>query len=231
MMSQILGLDHDLEVIEDMVGFFLHFYDTEEQEEYKTISFEDFLVDVMHIQLVNFEQIRRFRHYSYLLQIILSTNLTKLQQNDPFTFADLSFITGENSEMDAFTFINKVKSCIFELIHEEKLPRVIEELRSLLQLTKSKAMGDWFFYEEETIIRVYGFLHQPYILPAFLTPRILCLEYAKQKIIYEDFHFENAHKASDLKLPVSLGPFILKNRSFLPAIETTLAQYQFKCAR
>ena len=50
-----------------------------------------------------------------------------------------------------------------------------------LQFAPDKNIGDWFVMEEHKIIRVYGFTHEPYILPAFLTPRIFTLEFVRQK--------------------------------------------------
>ena len=53
-------------------------------------------------------------------------------------------------------------------------PRVFLEMEEMLQFNPHRRVGDWFFIKEHTIIRVYGVLHEPYIL-LVLTPRIFSL--------------------------------------------------------
>ena len=54
-------------------------------------------------------------------------------------------------------------------------------MRSNLQ-TDSKVTGDWFLYVEYAEIRLYGFTGYPFLLPTFLTNRIVALEFARQRI-------------------------------------------------
>ena len=56
------------------------------------------------------------------------------------------------------------------------LPRVLPEIRQLLQLLNIKKIGDWFLIEFGTTIKLYGFVHPPYILPTFLNPKVFSLE-------------------------------------------------------
>ena len=72
--------------------------------------------------------------------------------------------------------------------------------------------------EEVTVIRVYVFTHEPYILPAFLTPMIFALELIRQKLIIENEHFINFRKASEIKFPWVVGPFIIKRKVALPVV-------------
>jgi len=67
-----------------------------------------------------------------------------------------------------------------------------------------------------TMIWVYGYQEGPYLLPVFLNPRIFSLEFIRQRIISETEHFLKAHKASNLKFPFMVGPFVVNNRSYLP---------------
>ena len=59
---------------------------------------------------------------------------------------------------------------------------------------------------------------------------IFYLEFARQRIISEDFHFGRAHKTSNFKFPVTLGPFTLKKKSCLTIIESYMCQFQFLLA-
>ena len=77
---------------------------------------------------------------------------------------------------DYCKFMNQLMAKIYDLFFQERLPRVLLEMSEMLQLSNSKNIGDWFLTEFGTTIRLYGFVHPPYVLPAFLTPRIFSLE-------------------------------------------------------
>ena len=86
----------------------------------------------------------------------------------------------------------------------------------MLQFTPNKRVGYWFLMKEHTIIRVYGFVHEPYIMSPFFTPMIFALEVTKNKLIVENEHFLRFRKASKIKFPLKVGPFIIKNKVYLP---------------
>ena len=73
--------------------------------------------------------------------------------------------------------MNDLMAEVYNIFFQERLPRVFPEMKEILQLSPRKMVGDWFLAEAETIIRLYGFVYQPYVLPAFLKARILCLEF------------------------------------------------------
>jgi hypothetical protein len=56
LLSQILGLDNDIFVVEVMLGFILTFFISESSQSV-CISFEKFITDNMHQQLVNFNSL------------------------------------------------------------------------------------------------------------------------------------------------------------------------------
>ena len=82
--------------------------------------------------------------------------------------------------------------------------------------------------EEGTIIRVYGFVHQPYILPSFLNPRIFSLELIRHKLIVLNEHFINFKKSSEIKFPWVVDPFIIKRKDDLPIVEDLLKEMRFQ---
>ena len=90
---------------------------------------------------------------------------------------------------------------VYKVFFHNKLPRVLLIMKEFLQFSPNKRIGDWFLLEEDTIFRVYGLTHEPYILPAFLTPRIFAVELIIQNIIVENEHFINFKKASEIKFP------------------------------
>lgn len=77
------------------------------------------------------------------------------------------------------------------------------------------------------MIRVYRFQRIPYILLAFLTPKIFYLEFARQRIISEELHFIRAHKTSNLKFHFTLGPFTSKNKSCVAILDSYVCQLPF----
>jgi hypothetical protein len=80
---------------------------------------------------------------------------------------------------------------------------------------------------QSTVIWVYGYQEGPYLLLVFLTPRIFSLEFIRQRIISETEHFLKEHKASNLKFPFIVGPFVVKNKSCLPQIQSKLSEFGF----
>ena len=87
---------------------------------------------------------------------------------------------------DYCKFMNQLMAEIYGLFFQERLPRVFPEMRQLLQMSNSKKIGNWFLIEFGTTIRLYGFVHPPYIMPAFLTSRVFSLELIQQKVIVEE---------------------------------------------
>ena len=100
-------------------------------------------------------------------------------------------------------------------------------MQEMLQFATDRRVGDCFLLNEDTIIIAYGFFHEPYIFPAFLTPRIFSLEFIRHKLIVENEHFINFRKASEIKFPLNVGPFIIKNKFSLPVIEGLLQDMNF----
>jgi hypothetical protein len=121
-------------------------------------------------------------------------------------------------------FINKVMSKVYNLIFNTNLPRVLDDMRSYLQPNPENIVGGWVFFMHSTVIWVYGCHESPYILPIFLTPRVFSLDFIRKRIISETKHFLKLHKASNLKFPFIIGPFIAKTRSCLSQIQAKLKE-------
>ena len=157
LLSQVLGLDHDQEVLEMMLGFLMIYHEAEKSQGSITVAFDQLFSESMHGQFVNFQYISKFRYQTYLLKFLVEFNLSELQGKDPEMFANPDAFSEEAGVFSYFDFTNKVISRIYDIIHEERLPRVTKEMRSGLQLKKGKATGDWFLYHHSTVIRIYGF--------------------------------------------------------------------------
>ena len=111
---------------------------------------------------------------------------------------------------------------VYNAFFQKRLPRVLPQMKEMLQFSPEKRTGDWFLLEQGTVIILYGFLYHPYILPAFLTVGVFSLELIRQKLVVENEHFLNFKKSSEIKFPWVVGPFIIKNGSYLPMMEILL---------
>lgn len=125
-------------------------------------------------------------------------------------FLEMALTSEVNNNV--LNYMNFIMAGIYRVMFQNKLPRVLPEMEDVLQFALDRRMGDWVLLKEHTIIRVYGFVHELYILPAFLTPRIFSLEFIRKKLIVENEHFINFRKASEIKFPGKLGHLSLKIR-------------------
>jgi hypothetical protein len=88
-------------------------------------------------------------------------------------------------------------------------------------------VGDWVLFMHSTVIWVYGCHKSPYLLPIFMNPRIFYLEFIRQRIISETKNFMKLHKASNLKFPFIIGPFVVKSRSCLSQFQEKIKEFGF----
>ena len=76
LLSHVLVLDNEKYLVEFMLGFLLTFFMLDSSQSV-CISFEKFIADNMHQQLVNFNSLRHFRYYTHLLRMFLESNKTE----------------------------------------------------------------------------------------------------------------------------------------------------------
>ena len=120
-------------------------------------------------------------------------------------------------------FMNFLMLEVYTTIFQKNLPRVLPEMRNILKLSTEKRIGDWFLFEQRTMIRLYGFFHPPYLLSAFLAPRVFLMEFIRQKLILETKHFLNFKNSTEIKYPWVVGPFTIKNKAALPINQKNLS--------
>ena len=123
--------------------------------------------------------------------------------------------------------MNFLMSKVYGDFFQQRLPRVLPQMRETLQFSPEKIIRDWCLSEHITMIRLYGFVHQTFILLTFLTVRVFDLEMIRQRFIVENDHFNNFRKSSDIKFPWAIGPFVIKNKAALPLIESLLREMGF----
>jgi len=62
------------------------------------------------------------------------------------------------------------------------LPRISDDIKRILQLSKQYRVGDWYLYQNHTEIRVYGCEFPPYKLPKYVRMILFSLEYYRKMI-------------------------------------------------
>ena len=107
---------------------------------------------------------------------------------------------------------------IYKVFFRDKLPRVLPIMREALQFVLDTNIGYLFLLEEHTIIKVYGFSHEPFIFPSFPNPRNFSLDLVIQKLIVENEHFINFRKDLEINFPWVIRPFIIKSEAALLVI-------------
>jgi len=73
-------------------------------------------------------------------------------------------------------------------------PRLTDEVQKILQLSKSYSIRDWYFYQDHTVIKIYGYELAPYRLPKYVPMRLFALEYFRQFGNVDMFHFYSRSK-------------------------------------
>ena len=114
------------------------------------------------------------------------------------------------------------------LLNKAEPPRINEDIKIILQLSKNCKVGDCYLYENHTEIKVYGALLAPYKIPKFLTTRIFALEYLRQILNANAVNFIASKKKAQFKLKNQIGPFIVNSRDALKDIVSKLSKFKFQ---
>ena len=112
------------------------------------LNFDEFLAKNIHSQLINFHKTKTFIFQSYMLRMFFSLNEENLQLP--------KMVLTEEMNKDYIKFMNLLMSEIYISIFSKKVPQVLPEKRIILQLSIEKRIGDWFLFENRTMIRLYG---------------------------------------------------------------------------
>ena len=124
------------------------------------------IADKIHEQLINLPRERLFRYSSYIYHLFL------FYQPDSFSFPlkkvnargnprSVVFWTSvfHCSSLSPYTYNEFVDLFIYPaltMLYGVPPPRLTDDMRRALQLSKKYGIGDWYFYQHHTVIRVYG---------------------------------------------------------------------------
>ncbi len=102
-------------------------------------------------------------------------------------------------------------SDIFRLFNP-RVGRILEEMNDFLH---PELIGDSFPRKDHSLIKVFGFIGAPLILPVFLTSNIFSLELRRQRLQAYIKHFiaPKLKKISWIKYSVNVGHYIFKKEA------------------
>ena len=135
-------------------------------------------------QLSNFNTLTSFKYQYFLMYLILDKfsyhfqqflELEKMTPYDIISIVHRASFRRDPSKGCSY-FVNEFSSKVYFLIFEVNYPRVPQHFQMYLHPRIENHIGDWFLYQDYTVIRIYGSEEQPYRLPTFLTPIIFSLE-------------------------------------------------------
>ena len=141
--------------------------------------------------------IRRLDNKGERRSVIFWTSVYHKITNSPYTYCEF---------VDQFVY---PVSC---MLMKSPPPRVSNEIKKALQLSKKYKIGDWYLYEHHTVFRVYGCELCPYRLPKYVPMRLFALEYYRQLIQSDLTHFHSSKKKAHLNFKNELGPFIMNKK-------------------
>ena len=76
-------------------------------------------------------------------------------------------------------FIDQFVHPVTTLLTRNSPPRISDDIKNILQLSKQYRVGDWYLYQNHTEIRVYGCELSPFKLPKYVPMRLFVLEYCR----------------------------------------------------
>ena len=122
--------------------FFLSIGSTDpESNLVRCFNFDEFLAEAIHTQLVEFPKVRFFRYQSYLLNMLFCSNVSELQ------FLSTMFSSDLPKQIGMFKFVNMIMAEVYKMIFDDVLPRVLEDMRIMLQSSSEDRTGDWFLHK------------------------------------------------------------------------------------
>ena len=171
---------------------------------------------------MNLSRERVFRYSSYIYHLIL------YYQHEKFSFA-MKRVDAQGNPRSVvywtsvfhcrsyspYTYCELIDLFIhpaMSLFMSSPPPRLTDEMQRILQLSKVYSIGDWYFYQNYTVIKIYGCELPPYRLPKYVPMRLFALEYFRQIINFDEVHFLFSKKKTQFKVKNQMGPFIFNNR-------------------
>jgi len=227
------------EHVDETVLVFLAAYSPGQPPAYK-YNFDKFIANKIHEKLYKVDREGIFKYSSYIYRMFLYYQSEAFQfpirkldsrgERRSFIFWSSIFHQVQDSPYSYCEFIDQFVYLVSCLLMRSPPPRLLVHIQKTLQLSKNYKIGDWYLYENHTVIRIYGCELCPYRLPRYVPMRLFALEYYRKLINSDLTHFHSAKKKAHLKLKYHLGPFIMNKKEGWQEVEKILRD-KYKLSR
>lgn len=219
MISSIIGFTSD-KFVDEIIMAFLSIF-TPSQPPSIMYDYTQFIADKMHEQITRFPTERVFKYSLVFFYMFLYYQTNKI----PLKIQKLDTKGKERSVIywtplvqrynTTFTykdFIDCFVHPVINMLTSSIQPRIIIEIKRILQLEKNSKVGYWYLYQNHIEIRIYGCELPPYKLHKYLLMRIFSLEYFRQIVSANDVNFLVSRNNTQFKMKNQMGPFIYNTK-------------------
>ena len=212
----ILGFSSN-EYVDEMTFTYMTMF-TPGQTPTAKYDYATFIVDKIHDQFMRLENERVFKYSTVLYHLFL------YYQTDKFPFYMNKLDTRGNPRSVIFwtsifyysytspysynEFIYQFVYLVTSMLTGHPPPRISDDIKRILQLSKQYKIGDWYLYQNHTEIRIYGCELRPFKLPKYVPMRLFSLEYYRKMLNSDQIHFTKENKKAQLRIKDHLGPFV-----------------------
>jgi len=185
MISYILGYNTNEYVDETILAMMSMF--TPGKPPSVQYDYATFIANRIHEQFMNLERERVFKYTAYIYHLLIFNqpdsfplSLKKLDAQGnrrSVLFWSSVFHHVFSSPYSYCEFIDLFTYPAMSLLLSSPTPRLTDEMQKILQLSKIYSIRDWYFYQDHTVIIIYGCELAPYRLPKFVPMRLFALEY------------------------------------------------------
>jgi hypothetical protein len=138
-----------------------------------------------------------------------------------------SLLKHNSTEYSFKVFINLFYHPVVSMLDGRPEPQINDEFQRILHLSDNTKTGDWYLYQNHTVIRVYGCDLAPYKLPKYLSVKIFALEYTRKIMNSDNIHFVSLNKKQQLRIKGQIGSFICNSRCVGEEADRMLKEMKF----
>lgn len=234
MLYCILGYTIDENVDELIVSFLSIFFPGKPPA--AIFNFSQFLADRIHHQLIKLPNEIVFQYSFVFFHMFLYFQSDKFPVNiqmldtkgHPGSVIFWTPLIQKHSIVFSYKeLIDSFVHLVVNMLSSSSQPKISDEIKRVLQLSKNCRIGYWYLYQDHTQIRIYGCHLTPYKLPKYLPMRIFALEQIRRIINLDDVNFLSARKQIQFKIKNQLGLFICNSMEAGEEAERCLQEMKF----
>jgi len=197
-------------------------------------NYAKYIAVKIHDQLSRLDREAIFKYSSYIYHLFLyyqtdsfQCSIRKLDskgERRSVIFWSSVFHQVQDSPYSYCEFVDQFVYPVICLLKRTPPARLSKDMQKILQLSRSYKIGDWYLYQNHSVIRIYGCELCPYRLPRYVPMRLFALEYYRQLINSDLTHFHSTKKKANLKFRDNLGPFTMNKKDGWQEADQILGQ-------